>query len=71
MKIKLILLFVLFYLGALIATLPADKIVSFIPEDSGIQVVSASGSLWDGKAAQLTYKKQLQLQQRDWQFAGC
>ena len=66
MKIKLILLFVLFYLVSLLITLPADKVVRFIPDNSGIKVAAVSGSLWDGKAALLTYKNQFQLQQLDW-----
>lgn len=68
MKIKLILLFVLFYLGALLITLPADKVVRFIPDNSGIKVAAVSGSLWDGQATQLTYKKQFQLQELDWKI---
>lgn len=68
MKIKLILLFVLFYLGALLITLPADKVVRFIPDNAGITVTAVSGSLWDGQAAQLTYKKQFQLQKLDWKI---
>ena len=68
MKIKLILLFVLFYLVSLLVTLPADKVVRFIPDNTGIKVAAVSGSLWDGQAAQLTYKKQFQLQQLDWKM---
>ena len=68
MKIKLILLFVLFYLVSLLITLPADKVVRFIPDNAGIKVAAVSGSLWNGHAAQLTYKKQFQLQQLDWKM---
>ena len=68
MKIKLIFLFVLFYLAALLITLPADKIAQLIPEKTGISVTAASGSLWDGEAAQLTYKQQFQFQQLDWKI---
>ena len=68
MKIKLILLFVLFYLISLLITLPADKAVRFIPENAGIKVAAVSGTLWDGQASQLTYKKQFQLQQVDWKI---
>ena len=68
MKIKLILLFVLFYLFSLLITLPAEKVVRFIPDNTGIKVAAVSGSLWDGQASQLTYKKQFQLQQVDWKI---
>lgn len=68
MKIKLLLLFVLFYLASLLISLPAEKVVRLIPDNAGIKVAAVSGSLWDGKAAQLTYKKQFQLQQLDWEI---
>ena len=68
MKIKLILMFFLFYVVSLLITLPAEKAISFIPKHTGIKVAQASGTLWQGKALQLTYKKELQVQELDWQF---
>lgn len=68
MKIKLILLFVLFYLLSLLIALPANKVVGFIPDNTDIKVAAVSGSLWDGRAELLTYKKQFQLQQLDWKI---
>jgi len=66
MKIKLILLFVLFYLLSLFITLPADKLLPFIPENSDIKVAAVSGTLWNGKAVQISYKEQFQVQKIDW-----
>ncbi len=66
MKIKLILLFLLFYLLSLLITLPVSTVMRFIPENSGMEVAAVSGSVWQGKAFQLTYKKKYHLQQVDW-----
>ena len=66
MKIKFILLFVFCYLFFLVATLPAATVMRFVPKNSGINVASVSGTLWHGKAHQLTYKKHYHLQQMDW-----
>ena len=66
MKIKIILLLVLFYIAALIITLPAQRVLPFIPEHTGLKVGAVSGSLWNGHAAQLTYKKQFKLQRVNW-----
>lgn len=68
MKLKLILLCVLVYLSSLLITLPADKVVRFIPENTGIKMTAVSGSLWEGQAALLTYKNQFQLQQLEWEI---
>ncbi len=68
MKIKLIFLFVVFYLLSLLSSLPADKLVRFIPEDTGISLTAVSGSLWQGQAGQLNYKKQFQLQHLEWKI---
>ena len=66
MKIKIILLLVVFYIGSLLISLPAQQVVRFIPANTGVKVSSASGTLWNGKATHLTYKKQFQLQQLNW-----
>ncbi|MFT6985742.1 MAG: general secretion pathway protein N [Psychromonas sp.] len=66
MKIKLILLFVLFYLLSLLITLPASTVMRFIPQNSGIEVAAVSGSAWQGKAFQFTYQNKYHLQQLDW-----
>lgn len=66
MKIKLILLFIFFYLLSLLITLPATTVIRFIPENSGIEVAAVSGSLWQGQALQLSYKKKYHLQQLEW-----
>ena len=68
MKIKLIFLFIVFYLLSLLSTLPADKLARFIPADTGISLAAVSGSLWQGQAGQLNYKKQFQLQHIDWEI---
>lgn len=68
MKIKIILLFLLFYIGALLMTLPADKVVRFIPENSGVKVAAVSGTLWDGQASQLVYQNRYRLKQLDWEI---
>ena len=68
MKIKIIFLFIGFYLLSLLITLPADKLVRFIPAETGIRLAAVSGSLWQGQAAQLNYKKQLQLQNLNWEI---
>lgn len=66
MKIKLILLFVFFYLSALVLTLPASLVSHLIPKDIGVEISSPSGTVWQGKAAQITYNKQVTLQQVTW-----
>lgn len=66
MKVKAILFFVLFYCAALLITLPADKVMNFIPENSGVKFVGGSGSLWNGQAAQFAYKKNIYLQNIKW-----
>jgi len=66
MKIKFILLFVFCYLFFLVTTLPAGTVMRFIPKNSGINVAAVSGTLWHGKAHQLTYNKHYHLQQMDW-----
>lgn len=68
MKIKLILAFFLFYLVALAVTLPASTAFGFIPKNAGIKASEVSGSLWNGSALLLTYKKQIQLQKLSWKF---
>lgn len=68
MKIKLIFLFALIYLLALLSTLPADKLVRFIPADTGIRLAAVSGSVWRGQAVQLNYKEQFQLQHLNWEI---
>lgn len=66
MKIKLILLFVLFYLGSLITTVPASIITYFIPKNSGVEISTPTGTLWNGKTTQITYDKQYTLQKVSW-----
>lgn len=66
MKVKFILLFVFCYLFFLIATLPVATVMRFIPKNSGISVAAVSGTLWHGKAHQLTYQKRYHLQQMNW-----
>lgn len=66
MKIKVILLFALFYFCSLLITLPADKVVSFIPARSGIKVAAVSGTVWDGAGSQLSYKRQFHLKHFEW-----
>ena len=68
MKFKLILLFVVFFLGSLLITLPADKLVNFIPTSTPIEVVSVSGALSEGKALQVIYNKQFQFKNIDWKM---
>ena len=68
MKTKLILMFFFFYGVSLLVTLPAERAIAFIPKQAGIKVAQASGTLWNGKALQLSYKKDLQLQEVDWKF---
>lgn len=67
MKIKIILLLVVLYLGSLLITLPAQQVVRFIPQSSGVTIGSVSGTLWDGSANQINYKNQFQLQDVDWE----
>ncbi|MEH6454369.1 MAG: type II secretion system protein N [Psychromonas sp.] len=66
MKIKLILLFVFFYLGSLITTIPASLITYFVPKNSGVEMSTPSGTLWNGKTTQITYDKKYNLQQVSW-----
>lgn len=68
MKTKLILLFVFFYLLSLLATLPASAVIRLLPRSSAIAVADASGSVWQGKIVQLTYKQKYRLQQLEWRF---
>jgi general secretion pathway protein N len=66
MKIKIILLFVLFYLSALVITLPASLASHLLPENSGVEISNPSGVVWQGKAVQITYNKKYILQQVTW-----
>lgn len=66
MKIKLILLFLFFYFCSLLITLPADKVISFIPAKSGIKIAAVSGTVWDGAGSQLSYKRQFYLKHFEW-----
>jgi general secretion pathway protein N len=68
MKIKIILLLAVLYLGSLLLTLPAQQVVRFIPQSSGITIGFVSGTLWDGSASQINYKNQFQLQNVEWTF---
>ncbi len=66
MKIKFYCIICLFYLFALIITLPASTLVSFIPESAGLKITGVSGGAWQGQAAQVSYKKQLNLERVSW-----
>ena len=68
MKIKIILLLVVLYFGTLLITLPAQQIVRFIPQTSGITIGSVSGTLWDGQAKHINYNNEFQLQEAKWTF---
>lgn len=66
MKIKFIVLFLFFYLFALIITLPASTLVGFIPQSSGLKIAGVSGYAWQGQAALVSYKKELNLERVSW-----
>lgn len=68
MKVKLILLFIGFYLLALLVTLPAATVVGFIPEQEKITVTGVTGSIWQGKAQQVNIQNNYQLQELKWHF---
>ena len=67
MKIKYILLFILFFFISLCMTLPANKVISFVAKEANIDIGSVSGTLWNGQVKKLNYKKRYQLQQFNWQ----
>jgi len=66
MRIKFIVLFVFFYLIALISTLPASTLVRFIPQSAGLNVAGVSGNAWQGQAALISYNKELNLARVSW-----
>jgi len=66
MKLKYILLAIFFYLISLLITLPAAVVSYFIPENSGLKVAVASGTLWQGKAQQLVINNKYHLKQVKW-----
>ena len=68
MKIKFIVLFVFFYLFALMLTLPAATLVRFIPHSAGLNMVGVSGNAWQGQAALISYKKEVNLARVSWDF---
>lgn len=68
MKIKIILLLVVLYLGSLLITLPVQQVVRFIPQNSGVTIGSVSGTLWDGQANHINYNNEFQLQAVKWEF---
>lgn len=68
MKIKIILAFVALYSLSLVLTVPASMVARFIPENAGVQISGTSGTLWNGKVAQMDYRNQFQLQKLSWKF---
>lgn len=68
MKIKISLAFFSIYMVSLVLTAPASLITRFIPDNTGLQIGNISGSLWNGKLAQLDYRNQFQLQRLTWKF---
>jgi len=66
MKIKSILLFILFFFISLWMTLPANKVIGFIAKEANVDIGSISGTLWDGEVKKLSYKNRYQLQQLNW-----
>ncbi|WP_019614775.1 type II secretion system protein N [Psychromonas ossibalaenae] len=67
MKIKIISAFFLLYIISLLITLPASMVTGFIPAQAGVKVSNPSGSLWDGKASQVSYNK-YQLKKFSWKI---
>lgn len=68
MKLKISLAFITLYIALLVFTVPAHIITRFIPEKAGVQVGSASGTIWNGKLSQVDYRNQFQLQKLTWKF---
>ena len=51
-------LFLGIYLCFMVVILPAKIIPYFIPENAGVNVANLEGSLWEGKAEQITYQRE-------------
>ncbi|WP_354623170.1 type II secretion system protein N [Psychromonas sp. MME2] len=68
MKIKLILLFIFFYVLSLLLTLPAATVANFIPTNANVTVDNAQGAIWHGKAKQILVQKKYKLENVKWQF---
>lgn len=68
MKVKLILLFIGFYLLALLVTLPAANVIAFIPEQEDITITGVTGTIWQGKAQQVSIDNNYKLQDLQWNF---
>lgn len=68
MKIKIGLAFFAIYMVSLVLTAPASLITRLIPDNTGLQIGSISGTLWNGKLSHLDYRNQFQLQRLTWKF---
>ena len=67
MKFKIILLGILSFIIALLATVPMALLLPFIPAQSPVQLTGVSGTIWKGQADMLHYEK-LELGQFYWEI---
>jgi len=66
MKLKISLVLVVLYLFSLVLTMPASLLVQSIPNNTGIEIGRAAGTVWDGEFSQVNYRKQPVLQKLTW-----
>ena len=66
MKIKLLILSILFIFIMLFVTLPVEGVIGFLPNNSGIKIATAKGKLWRGEVSQVSYQHKFKLQKVSW-----
>ena len=66
MKIKLLILSILFIFIMLFVTLPVEGVIGFLPNNSRIKIATAKGTLWRGEASQVSYQHKFKLQKVSW-----
>ncbi|KPU82849.1 hypothetical protein JI57_03270 [Psychromonas sp. PRT-SC03] len=66
MKIKLVVVFICFYLFSLIWTLPATLIQPLLTQNSALKIDKLSGTIWQGYAQNISYQDDYQLSYLQW-----
>ena len=68
MKVKFIILCVMFYCFSLLYFFPAEQALRFLPKNQGVELTAVSGSIWKGKAEALTVQNQVELKKVSWKM---
>jgi len=66
MKVKLLILSIVFVFIMLFITLPAERVIDFLPNNSGVKVAQVKGKLWLGEAFQVNYQDRVHFQKVSW-----